>query len=275
MGTQNFKRRRYGGMIRATMLGARRFAVISTVCARAGALLFSAAPAFAAPEAPVSAPAQDVTNTTAVLEGTLNPGASARAGWYFAYSTGAKCTGASTTRLQPEVEGQALPEHVRVTGLEAGNEYKFCLVATNEEGESMAGSEETFKTTALAPMPEEASALRVSASAATLQARLNFEGSAGSYRFEYGTSTEYGSTTPEENVAAGPAAGTVESQPQSLAADTTYHYRLVVHSSLGGPDGSTVDHTFTTQSAGSEFQLPDGREWELVSPPEKHGAGIE
>ena len=32
---------------------------------------------------------------------------------------------------------------------------------------------------------------------------------------------------------------------------------------------------FTTQTAGGEFALPDGRAWELVSPPNKNGAAIE
>ena len=34
------------------------------------------------------------------------------------------------------------------------------------------------------------------------------------------------------------------------------------------------DQTFTTQGAGA-FVLPDGRQWEMVSPPQKNGARIE
>ena len=47
----------------------------------------------AAPEAPETlSPAESITATTAVLEGVLNPNAEANTGWYFDYSTEAKCT---------------------------------------------------------------------------------------------------------------------------------------------------------------------------------------
>ena len=34
------------------------------------------------------------------------------------------------------------------------------------------------------------------------------------------------------------------------------------------------DETFTTRAPGTTFVLPDGREWEMVSPPNKQGAKI-
>jgi hypothetical protein len=61
-----------------------------------------------------------------------------------------------------------------------------------------------------------------------------------------------------------------------LAGETVYHYRVVeVSEPLGvaeeflGPERS-----FATQGAGA-FALPDGRQWQLVSPPVLHGAVIE
>src|ERR1019366_7236000 len=35
-----------------------------------------------------------------------------------------------------------------------------------------------------------------------------------------------------------------------------------------------ADQTFTTQPLGSGFVLPDGREWEMVTPPQKLGAQV-
>ena len=35
------------------------------------------------------------------------------------------------------------------------------------------------------------------------------------------------------------------------------------------------EHAFTTQATGSAFVLPDGRAWEMVSPPNKNGAVLE
>jgi len=60
---------------------------------------------------------------------------------------------------------------------------------------------------------------------------------------------------------------------QNLLAHTAYHMRLVAHNSHPGvAEGEEL--TFTTQSAGA-FSLPDGRSWEMVSPPNKYGALIQ
>ena len=61
-----------------------------------------------------------------------------------------------------------------------------------------------------------------------------------------------------------------------LAPATTYHYRFVAE---GEQDGHryTVrgpDRSFTTQPAGLGAALPDGRAWEMVTPPDKHGAAV-
>lgn len=67
---------------------------------------------------------------------------------------------------------------------------------------------------------------------------------------------------------------------QGLSAGTVYRYRLIAHDQNGvaegerGGQGEEVARAFTTSRAG-EFVLPDGRQWELVSPPDKHGAVIE
>jgi len=62
---------------------------------------------------------------------------------------------------------------------------------------------------------------------------------------------------------------------QGLAPGTTYHYRVVA-SNQANHTVNVVDgeeHTFTTQLAGG-FTLPDNRHWEMVSPPDKHGAAV-
>lgn len=74
----------------------------------------------------------------------------------------------------------------------------------------------------------------VSASGATLNGTVD---AAGTYYFEYGTSTGYGVTTdPQTVTAAGPVSATVS----GLTAETTYHYRLRSATEVGG------DRTFTT-----------------------------
>lgn len=126
------------------------------------------------------------------------------------------------------------------------------------------------------PVIEEVSVLNVAGTSATFQAKIDPQGSETTYRFEYGTSAAYGSSIPAPDglVGSGYAGVTVSAHPQDLTANTTYHYRVValVASRSEAVPGS--DGTFTTQRSGSEFALSDGRQWELVSPPNKRGALI-
>jgi hypothetical protein len=69
-------------------------------------------------------------------------------------------------------------------------------------------------------------------------------------RFDYGTSTSYGSTAPcAEDAGAGAGDVSVSAALGSLAPGTTYHYRLVATTAQGTTEGS--DHDFTTSPASS------------------------
>jgi hypothetical protein len=99
------------------------------------------------------------------------------------------------------------------------------------------------------------------------------------YRFEYGPTTAYGSTTPfpEGSVGEGVQAHAVWASAAGLGAGTTYHYRVVAINELGTVYGP--DQTFTTLSTdeaacpneqlrgGFSARLPDCRAYELVTPP--------
>lgn len=122
------------------------------------------------------------------------------------------------------------------------------------------------------PTVEEEYATDVTSTSATLVGVLNPEGSETTYRFEYGPSASYGSSTSEAAVGSGSAGVSVRVQLQGLSVATPYHYRVVASSAEGVAYGP--DHTFTTQTAGGELSLLDGREWELVTPPDKHGANL-
>lgn len=125
------------------------------------------------------------------------------------------------------------------------------------------------------PSAEEESALDVSSTSATLRAKLDPNGSETTYRFEYGTSGAYGAKIPVPDGAAGSgvAGVSVAAHVQGLSPSTVYHYRVVVLNGEGEARGT--DQTFTTEPAGAAFVLPDGRQWELVSPATKYGAIIE
>jgi hypothetical protein len=126
------------------------------------------------------------------------------------------------------------------------------------------------------PVVEEAFVSDVAGTSATLHARIDPEGSETTYRFEYGTSASYGSDIPAPDgiVGSGTEGVAVSAHPQDLLPYTTYHYRVVAVVSSRSETVPGADGVFTTQRAGGGFALPDGRAWELVSPPNKHGALI-
>ncbi len=104
------------------------------------------------------------------------------------------------------------------------------------------------------------------------------------YRFEYGPTSAYGSSTPfpEGSVGEGLESHAVWAAASGLAPGSTYHYRVVASNELGTVYGP--DQTFTTltveQAAcpneqlrgGFSGKLPDCRAYELVTPPVKTSA---
>jgi hypothetical protein len=222
------------------------------------------------PEVPGIEPVSGVAARTATFSGVLNPHALGSAGSYeFLYKKLASGAGCAGEAASGGVARGATPEAVNaaVSGLEPDTAYTFCLLARNEAGEEAISAPVTFRT-----LPE-ASVSDVAASSATFNAVLNPEGGTTTYHFEYGPSSEYGSDTPVET-ATGPPPVNTELHLQGLSAGTLYHYRVLATNTAHETFEST-DQTFTTQTANTGLVLPDGRQWELVSPPDKGGAKIE
>lgn len=105
-------------------------------------------------------------------------------------------------------------------------------------------------------------------------------------RFEYGTTTGYGASTPcvPSELGEGTAPVAVSAETEPLEPATTYHYRLVAEN--GGPVGMGQDQTFTTSPAPIDscpnasrraeqgivaLVLPGCMALEMVSPPQKAG----
>jgi len=80
---------------------------------------------------------------------------------------------------------------------------------------------------------------------ATLKGSLNPDGLSTTFHFEYGTATSYGLTTAPQTHT-GDTSRPVSANINSLAAHTTYHFRIVATNSAGTTFGS--DRTFTTLS---------------------------
>jgi hypothetical protein len=266
------------------MSAARRLAV-ATLCALVGGLALASVPAWAAgPETPTPVTVESVKAGAATFRGELNPGKAGSAGTYelgtyeFLYRQSAsECEGGSVV---PESPGMSLgggeeAVSATVSGLLPNRQYTVCLLARDEAHETTLGEPVTFKTELAPPALGEAWVTDVSSGSATFNAQVNHEGAETTYRFEYGTSEAYGSSIPlaVAGVGSGTSAVAVQAHPQNLQPATTYHFRVVASSAGGTEDGS--DHSFTTQAAGGALSLLDGRQWELVSPANKHGARLE
>jgi hypothetical protein len=126
----------------------------------------------------------------------------------------------------------------------------------------------------------------VTGDSATFQVEVNPHGASTDYHFEYGpcastsacATSAYGESVPVSDGVVGSdfEVHVVSAHPQDLQPGTVYHFRVVAHNEHV-PAGSAVEGeevVFRTQTVGP-FALPDDRSWELVSPPDKHGALIE
>ena len=136
-----------------------------------------------------------------------------------------------------------------------------------------------------APTPGAEGVSEVSSDSASFDAEVNPRGFQSSYRIEYGPceslescpSSPYTASVPVPEGTVGEAGsfGLQDVGPfhvQGLQAGTLYHFRVAAHNAGGETLGE--ERTFSTQGAGGELELLDGRAWELVSPPDKHGASL-
>lgn len=100
-------------------------------------------------------------------------------------------------------------------------------------------------------------------SGATLSGTVDPNGQSTTYYFEYGTTTAYGTQTSPADVGSGSTPVGVHQAIFGLTPNTTYHYRLVAHSSAGTTNGA--DQTFTTTTTTASQTVVLGHEG-FVSP---------
>jgi hypothetical protein len=148
----------------------------------------------------------------------------------------------STTANQTKTGNTAQNVAANISGLTTGTTYHFRIVATNSAGTRF-GSDRTFTTTG-PPVVTTNPATNVASHSATLNGSVNPKGLSTTVRFQYGTTTSYGSTTANQTKT-GNTAQNVAANISGLTTGTTYHFRIVATNSAGTRFGS--DRTFTTQ----------------------------
>jgi hypothetical protein len=168
----------------------------------------------------------------------------------------------------------AVPVTADLTGLKPNTVYHFRTVTEDTNGHTTFGPDATVTTSPPVLIAGE-SATQVTPESARLNVEINPQGAATSYRYEYGPTEAYGQSVPTPDAEAGDeevsAAHSITLE--HLTASTVYHYRVVASNVFGAVQGP--DRVFTTPAANGGTMLADGRVWEMVSPPQKHGASLE
>jgi hypothetical protein len=228
------------------------------------------------------------THTSATLTGTvnpsgigLNPGADGcRFEWGETSApyqhTEVPC---DKTAAQIGSGGEPIEVHADISGLQAGKTYHSRLVASNPNDVNASIDEPSFGADVSfgPPLIESAFAVDVASVEAKLQVQLDPNDLDTHVRVEYGSEAGvYTQSTPAVDIGSAGSSQVASFELVGLAPDTSYHYRAVAENVLAEASESVAgsDQTFTTQAA-SAFSLLDDRAWELVSPPNKHGAKIE
>jgi hypothetical protein len=194
----------------------------------------------AAPQV-VTGSATNVTPSSATLNGTVNPSGRATT-WFFDFGT---TTGYGNKTATKDAGSGTSNTNVSaaISGLTAGRTYHYRLTATSDAGTSH-GSDQTFVASS-APAATTRSVSNIGETSATLNSTVNPNGVATTVYFDYGTSTSYGSKSSSKSAGTGRNAVNVAIGVSGLAANTTYHVRVVAVSSIGTTTGSDV--TFTTK----------------------------
>jgi hypothetical protein len=203
------------------------------------------AAALAASPTATTGPATKVSQTGAVLHGSVNPNGVAT-GYVFEYGP--------TPNLGIDSTSHSVGHGTKVVdvarplgGLAPGTVYYYRIDATSTAGTAF-GSIHHF-TTGGHPPPAVVTgvALNVRKTVATPTGLINANGGAASWQVQYGVSTAYGLETtiaPLTPVSATPLP--VSAQLSGLAPATLFHYRIVATPAVG-PVSYGADATFFTE----------------------------
>ena len=209
------------------------------LCATATLALALPAAALAAnpvPPGAVTGSAKDVGLSAATLTASVDPNGSATS-YHLEYGT-SDSYGLQTPDKDAGSGDAAVPVEAAVTGLTSTTSYHYRVVATNAAGVTR-GADHSLTTLAppRAPGVSTGAAKGTVADTTTLVGSLDPRGADTTFHFEYGTTSKYGSVTPDQ-----PATGTgtrvVMAPLTGLAPYTKYYFRIVATNATGSSRGS-------------------------------------
>ncbi len=188
--------------------------------------------------------ASSITSSSATLNGTVNPGMESTT-YYFEYGTTTDY-GSTTTSTDVGSGADNVSVSANIEGLTANTTYHCRLRAENKFGVTY-GANKTFNTPAAPPTVTTGTAASVGLNTVTLEGTVNPNHSSTTYYFEYGKTTDYGSSTTSTDAGSGADNVSVSVDITGLSACTAYHYRIVATNTAGTTRG--IDKTFSTDCA--------------------------
>jgi hypothetical protein len=221
-------------------------------------------------------PVTEVAQTTAKLNGKVTIPSPGGEGFDTVYHFEISADGGGTWAKVPTSDvsvgstAGTFEVNQTATGLQPNKVYLVRLVATT--GPSAISTSVQFKTKPAPPaVTEDPAVISVTSTSGTLSGTVNPDNSPTTYRFEYGTTTSYGTQSPAEFepfVGSGGDPVPVTAHLSGLEPNTTYHWRIVATNSVDKTVGP--DQQFTT------YEEPEAlnRAVELVTPPDKRPVGV-
>lgn len=232
----------------------------------------SANRSFATASSVATEPASSVANTTATLNGAVNPVGLPLTECKFEYGTAldygqSKPCDQALGSIEPDFQSHAVS--AALTGLAPNTLYHFRFLAKNSSG-TVFGADRTF-TTRGAPQIVEPQPTEVGQTRATLQARINPSGLSATYHFEWGPAGSNPNRIPADHelfVGSGSELVLVSSELTGLQPASQYQFRVVATNA----DGTAVSEAQRLETMNANG-LPNNRAFELVTPVDKGPAG--
>ena len=155
----------------------------------------------------------------------------------------------------------AVAVHADLSGLTSNTTYHVRLDAAGDSGAAQ-GADATFTTAAVAPAVTVAPAANVTGHGALLTGDVNpNNATVTDCHFEYGTTTQYGTSVPcDQAVGGGISPEPVSATLSGLALNTTYDFELVATNAGGTTratgtfDTTAIDTTITSGPDGPDEQ---------------------
>ncbi len=231
-----------------------------------------------------------ITGASATLNAKVDPETFTVTDCHFEYGTSTSYGHTAPCAPNPGSGSGDVAVSAALPGLASGTVYHFRIVAANANSDAettgvSTGPDQTFAT--LGAQVHGAGADQITTTGARLSSQVNPEGKASTYHFDYGTTTSYGSSTPESlSLGSDSVDHAAIRSIAGLTPGATYHFRIVTANSDATTFG--LDATFTTYPAVPSFsgcendalrggpgaRLPDCRAYEQASPVEKNGSGV-